>query len=83
MVSSHFHESWVPCGCFIMTKNIMADILVFESSILVKMSISYGVLCETNLQNGDRRGRSFSFSDIVAFWQRIDKDLDNNIVREN
>ena len=64
-VSSHFHESWVPCGCFIMMKNNMADILLLESSILVKISISYGVLRQESLQNGERRGRYSSFLAIL------------------
>ena len=38
------HESWVLCGCFVVTKNNTADFLVIESSILIKISICYGVL---------------------------------------
>ena len=36
----------------------MANILVFESSILIKISIPYGVLRQIKLQNDKRRGES-------------------------
>ena len=59
---SRFHEL---CGCFIMTKNNMADILVFELSILVKISISYGVLHQKTYEMAKQeRERSSSFPDL-------------------